>query len=152
MTFPEIVILQGEVTSHTQAHHIFSLFIFFFWLFSGLHQWHTEIPKLGVKSELQPQAYATTTAMPGLSHVCNPQHSSWQWKILKPLSEARDLSCVLTDTSQICFHEAMTGTPLHTILPSIYSLQIPGANYTSKPRVRLMCPIDLSEFFYLYLF
>ena len=31
--------------------------------------------------------------------------------ILNPLREARDQTCVLKDTSQICFHWAMTGTP-----------------------------------------
>ena len=30
------------------------------------------------------------TAMPDLSQACDPQCSSWQHQILKPLSEARD--------------------------------------------------------------
>ena len=37
--------------------------------------------------------------MQDLSHVCNLYHSSWQHQILNPLSEARDVTCVLTDTS-----------------------------------------------------
>ena len=49
-----------------------------------------EVPMLGVESELQLLAYATATAMPDLSHVCNLHHSSRQRQILKPLSEARD--------------------------------------------------------------
>ena len=43
---------------------------------------------LGVKSELQPLAYAT--AMPDLSLVCDLHHSSWQHRIFNPLSELRD--------------------------------------------------------------
>ena len=46
-----------------------------------------------------------------LSHVCNLHHSSWQCWFLNPLSEARDRTCVLMDTSQIHFHRAMMGTP-----------------------------------------
>ena len=42
--------------------------------------------------------------------VCNLHHSSWQQQILNPLREARDQTCVLTDTSWIHFHCATTGT------------------------------------------
>ena len=44
----------------------------------GLHVWHMEAPRLGVKSEPQPLAYATATAMPDLSHICIWHHSPWQ--------------------------------------------------------------------------
>ena len=30
-----------------------------------------------------------------------PHHTSWQWQILNPLSEARDWTCVLIDTGQV---------------------------------------------------
>ena len=49
-------------------------------------------------------AYATATAMPYLSCICDLHHSSWQRHILNPLSKARDQTCVLMDTSQIHFH------------------------------------------------
>ena len=49
-----------------------------------------EVPKLGVKLELQVPAYATATAMQDQSQVCNLYHSSWQHQILQPLSKARD--------------------------------------------------------------
>ena len=45
------------------------------------------VPRLGVKSELQVPAYATATAMLGLSGVCNLHHSLRQRWILNPLSE-----------------------------------------------------------------
>ena len=49
--------------------------------------------------------------MPELSRVCDLHHSSWQFRILNPLSEARDRTIVLMDTSQICFCWARMGTP-----------------------------------------
>ena len=45
--------------------------------------------------------YTTATASPDLSHMCNLHHSSWQYQILSPLTEARDQACVLTDTSWV---------------------------------------------------
>ena len=41
--------------------------------------------------------------MPDPSLVFHLHHSSRQRRILNPLSEARDRTCVLKDTSQICF-------------------------------------------------
>ena len=58
-----------------------------------------EIPKLGVKPELQLPAYTTATAMPDPSHICNLGSSLWQHQILNPLSEARDQTCILTETT-----------------------------------------------------
>ena len=49
-----------------------------------------EVPQLGVESEMQLLAYATATLMWDLSHICNLRYSSWQCRILIPLSEARD--------------------------------------------------------------
>ena len=49
-----------------------------------------EFPRLGVKLELQLPAYATATATPDVSHVCNLHHSIRHHQILNPLSEARD--------------------------------------------------------------
>ena len=48
--------------------------LFFSFLFLGLHLWHMEVPRPGVKSELQLLAY--TTATQDLSHICNLHHSS----------------------------------------------------------------------------
>ena len=58
---------------------------------------------LGVESELQLLAYAAATAMWDPGHACNLHHSSWQHRILNPLSEARDRTCFLMDASQIHF-------------------------------------------------
>ena len=67
--------------------------------FLGLHLWHMEVPSLGVESELQLWAYATATAMPDMSCVCDLYHISWQRWILNPLSKARDRTHILMDTS-----------------------------------------------------
>ena len=55
---------------------------FIFFVFLGMHPWHTEVPRLGVESELQPLVYATATAMLDLSWVCDPHNSSWQCQII----------------------------------------------------------------------
>ena len=70
-----------------------------------------EVPRLGVKLELQLPAYTTATAMPDVSCICDLHHSSWQCRILNPLSESRDRTCVLMDVSQIDFCGATRGTP-----------------------------------------
>ena len=86
-------------------HFIFFGLFFFFFLWSNPH--HIEVPWLGVTLALYLPAYVTATAMPDLSHVCDLHHSSWQCWILSPLSKVRDQTCVLMDTSQICFQWAI---------------------------------------------
>ena len=46
-------------------------------------------------------AYTTATATQNPSHVYDLHHSSRQCRILKPLSKARDRTCILMDTSWI---------------------------------------------------
>ena len=58
-----------------------------------------EVPRLGAESELQLPAYTTATATLDLSLICN-----LQCRILNPLSEARDRTRVLMDTSRIRYH------------------------------------------------
>ena len=54
-------------------------------------------------SELQLPAYATAIATLDLSHVFNPYHRSQQCQIPDPLSEARDRTRILMDTTLILF-------------------------------------------------
>ena len=70
-----------------------------------------EVPGLGVELELRLLAYATATAMPDLSWVCDLCRSSQQCQILNPVSEARHQTHMLMDTSWVCYHSATTGTP-----------------------------------------
>ena len=72
---------------------------------------YTDVPRLGVKSELQLLAYTTATAMRDLSRICDLHHSSGRGRILNPVSKARDRTYILMDSSRVCFHCATTGTP-----------------------------------------
>ena len=92
------------------------LAFFFFFVFLGLHEWHMEVPRLGVKRELQLPAYTTATATQDPSLISNLDHSSRQQQILNPLSEARDGTRVLVNTSQIHFYWATMGTPCYCFL------------------------------------
>ena len=74
-----------------------------------------EVPRLGVKLELQLLAYSTATAMPDLSRSCNLHHSSLQHWILNPLNGARDQTCILMGTSGFLTCWATAGTPQNEI-------------------------------------
>ena len=76
---------------------IYFCFVLFCFCFLGPYLQHMEVPKLGVKLELYTTAYTTATAMQDWSHICNPHHSPWQCRILNPLYEARDQTCILMD-------------------------------------------------------
>ena len=60
-----------------------------------------EVPRLGVESDLQLPAYTTATTTWDPSHVCDTHHGSQQRPILNPLSEARDGTQMLMDTSAV---------------------------------------------------
>ena len=62
-----------------------------------------EVPRIGVKSELQLLACNIATVMQDPRHICDLHHSSWQCRILNPLSKTRDGTCVLVDATQIPF-------------------------------------------------
>ena len=64
-----------------------------------------EVPRLGVKLELQLLVYTTATAMQDPSRIGNLHHSSRQCRILNPLSEARDRTLDLMVPSRIRFCE-----------------------------------------------
>ena len=63
-----------------------------------------EVPRLGVELELQLPGYTTATAMRDWSQVCDLHHTLQQSWILNPLSEFRDQTRMLLDTSQACYH------------------------------------------------
>ena len=52
-----------------------------------------EVPRLGEELELQLLAYTTATVTPDLRCACDLHHSSWQYRILNPLSNVRDRTC-----------------------------------------------------------
>ena len=69
-----------------------TIYLFIYYISSGPHPQHMEVPRLGVQSELQLLAYITVTAMPEPSCVCDLHHGSRQSRILNPLSKTRDQS------------------------------------------------------------
>ena len=71
--------------------------------FLGPHLQHMEVPRLGVKSELQLLACTTATAMLDSSSMCDLHHNSQQHQILNPPSEARDQTQIRMDTSQVLY-------------------------------------------------
>ena len=60
-----------------------------------------EVPRLGVKSDLQLPACPTVTVTWDLSHICDLHCSSRQHRILNPLSESRERTRVLMDSSWV---------------------------------------------------
>ena len=75
----------------------------FFVCFLGLHLRHVQVPRLGVKLELQLLAYTTAKETQDPSLVYDLHYRSQQRLILNPLREARDRTCILTVTSQVCY-------------------------------------------------
>ena len=74
------------------------IYLFYFiFAFLGPYLQHMDIPRLGAESELQLPAYATATALPDPSHLCNPHCSLPQCWILNPLSQAKNWTCILRD-------------------------------------------------------
>ena len=73
---------------------------FFFLVFLELHLRHMEVPRLGVRSELQLLGYTTAiaTATLDLSLVCDLHQSSWHCRLLNPMIEARDPTRFLMET------------------------------------------------------
>ena len=57
-----------------------------------------EVPRLGVKLELQLQAYTIAMATPDLSCICDPHHNLCQHQIRNLLTEASHQIGILTDT------------------------------------------------------
>ena len=90
-----------EYSSFTSLDRFIPRYLFHFLFFLGLYLWQMEVPRLGVKSELQLLATARATAMWDLSHICNLRHSSQQHWILNSLNEARDQMLFLMDTSWV---------------------------------------------------
>ena len=79
-----------------------------------------EVPRLVVESELQLLTYITATATRDPSHIFSLHHSSWQRQIPERLSEARDLTHILMDTSRVHNLLSHKGNFLCHSLDSIY--------------------------------
>ena len=95
----------GLSFSHYNINYFFLSFFFFFCLFRASPMVYGNSQARGriraVAASLP--AYATATATPDTSWVCELHHSSWQRQTLDPLSEARDPTPVLMDTIQVSY-------------------------------------------------
>ena len=97
--------------------HILPFFFFarnfiHFFFFSGPHLQHMEVSELGVKSELPLPAYAIAISTQDPSRLCNLHHSSQQCQLL---SETRDRTRILMDTSQVLNLLSHNGNSLRTL-------------------------------------
>ena len=117
----------------------FQYFIFVFCLFFRATLCHSEVSRLGGRSELQLPVYTTGAAMWDLSHTCNLHHSSWQCWILNPLSKARDQTRILMDTSWVLNPLSYNRNSLcwlfiwKTSLPEVFCLHLIGQKYPMRP-------------------
>ena len=92
-------------------------------LFLGPHQQHMEVPRLGVESELQLQAYTTATETQDLSPSATYTTAHSNARSLTSLSKARDQTHILMDTSWVCYCWATTGAPSWFLkCPNFYPL------------------------------
>ena len=80
----------------------------FFFVFLRLHLQHMEVPRLGVKLELQLLAYTTATATLGLSHISDLHHSQGNAGSLTHRDQGSS-PCLMV-TSWVCYHQATMGT------------------------------------------
>ena len=96
--------------------------------------------------ELQLLAYATTTATPDPSRICDLHDSSWQCWILNLPSEARDQTRIFMVPSWIHFCCAKMGTPpltffFHFIFVflswlHLWHMEVPGLEVKSGLQLR----------------
>ena len=89
--------------SETSEYHIY-LFLCAFFFFSFFHAhgiWM--FPGSQARSQIRAAvpAYATAIATWDPNYICDLHCSSWQHQILNALSEARDWTCILMDTSRV---------------------------------------------------
>ena len=86
---------------------------FFFFFFLGPHPQHMEVPRQGIKSDLQLPAYTIATVTQDPSHVCNLRHTAhgntgslthWVRPGIKPASSRMLVRLVN--------YRATTGTPI----------------------------------------
>ena len=107
---------------------IYALFIYFcFLLFRAAPTAHGGSQARGGMGPVA-GAYTTATATPDQSRACSLHHSSWQCRMLNPLSEARDQTHNLMFSSRIGFCCSTMGTPAFYFLTVILSKAYGGVS------------------------
>ena len=64
------MVVTGTGLESPRGFHLPGQYLFFFF-FLELHLWHMEVSRLGVKPELQLQAYTAAIASLDPSHICD---------------------------------------------------------------------------------
>ena len=77
---------------------------------------------LGLGAESEVLAYTTATATWDPSHICNLRHSLWQLRTLNPVSEAKDQTCTLMDTSRVLNLLSHNGNSLFVFLMKLLNI------------------------------
>ena len=78
------------------------MFVCVLFFFLQAHMQHMEVPRLGVTLELQLPTYTTyptATATLDLSRTCDLCRRERQCQIVNSLSEAREQTCILMDST-----------------------------------------------------
>ena len=103
-----------------QYNSIFLFLFIIYFLFLLPYLWHIEVSQLGVKSEIQMQAYATATVTLDPSHICDLGCSLWQRRILNPQRKARNQTHILTDTMSGSQPNGLQWKPLFNFYSTIH--------------------------------
>ena len=82
----------------TWVNSCLKIFKFFYFCFLGPHLQDVEVSRLGAELELQLPAYTTATATQDPTYICV---SSWQHRILDPVSEVRNRTRILMVTCRV---------------------------------------------------
>ena len=141
----EVAVGMSNKRIHFQSQMLLFYFILVFLSFQGCTCGIWRFPGQGSNCSCNCQP-KPQPAVPDPSQVCDLHHSSWQRWVLNPLGKTRDRTCILMDTSQICFHCAMMGTPRLFLFNQIYRLyfRIPLKN--NRKTTILGTFIQLPEF------
>jgi len=82
--------------------------------------------------------------MPDLSRICDIHHNLWQHQILNPLSEARNWTCLLMDTSQARNPLNHNGNSLYYIFScTVYKVILLFIHYSCEPHHDLMKKVGI---------
>ena len=123
-------ILYPALTSWVVSVITFCFVLFCFVLFLAPYPRYMEGPRLRVESELQLRAYTAATATPDLCRVRGLQHSSQHRQTLSPLSEARDGTRVLMDSSRVLNLLSHNGnSSVITFANTFNSLIVPDSHF-----------------------
>ena len=127
-------LLLSAMLSSSQIQTTFSFFFFL-----GPHLRHMEVPRLGVKLELQLSAYTVAIA------TWDPSQGSWQHWILNPTSEARDRTHILMDTSQVRNPLSHNGNSFSLFLKTLFCVTWIHFNVwiTFTKLIKSLCKIQI---------